>query len=264
MRYKNRKFESLLNMVKRNINTRPVIILGNQKTGTSAVASLVGRAANATVTIDIRGICEPVFSNILAGRISYEDFVKKNRKDFSTDIIKEPALTFIFSNVYSLFPDATYGFIMRDPRDNIRSILNRIGVEGNHREITYDLIANCDPNWRGIVTGIWLEPKGDGYIDTLAIRWMHAAQVYSENASFMKLIKYEDFVSNKCEEIYIFTKELGLKVVNDISQYVDIQYQPPGDHSKSWLEFFGEENLAIIERRCASMMNTFAYPTSLL
>lgn len=36
------------------------------------------------------------------------------------------------------------------------------------------------------------------------------------------------------------------------------------DRSMSWLDFFGEENLAIIERRCASMMKAFAYPTSVL
>ncbi|MGA9277040.1 MAG: hypothetical protein WBV89_08800, partial [Ilumatobacter sp.] len=56
--------------------------------------------------------------------------------------------------------------------------------------------------------------------------------------------------------------ELGFSVVNDISEFQDRQYQPLGDRSIAPEAFFGVENLARLERRCAALMPSFGYEPS--
>jgi hypothetical protein len=40
---------------------------------------------------------------------------------------------------------------------------------------------------------------------------------------------------------------------------MDRQFQPRGDRTVSWADFFGPERLAAIERQCAAEMKVFGY-----
>ena len=100
---------------------------------------------------------------------------------------------------------------------------------------------------------------GENYIEKIAFSWCLAADKYIQNLSKMKLIRYEDFMVDKTNSIAILARQVDLNPANDITDYLDIQYQPRGDHSISWIDFFGEKNLKSIEEICREYMNHFGY-----
>ncbi len=148
---------------------------------------------------------------------------------------------------------------MSDPRDNIRSILNRLNLPGNLRKFNVRW-SRIDKNWKPIFyANYWGFKEYKHYIDFLAARWNLAADVYLRNSSKMVLVRYEDFCSDKVGVIEEIASKLGIEKKNDISDKVDVQYQPRGDRNISWLDFFGIENLLRIEKICKDNMKKFGY-----
>ena len=90
------------------------------------------------------------------------------------------------------------------------------------------------------------------------------SQIYLKNAHQIEMIRYEDFLENKKQSIENLAAKLALRVQFDISDKVNVQYQPKGDRSVTWLDFFGKENLARLEKRCKNMMEHFGYETRLV
>jgi hypothetical protein len=115
-----------MNVVTR-VNPRPIFVLGNQKSGTTAIAALFARLSGQTVTLDLfREVWWPTYQGIPSGDVSFDAFVARNRWGFSRDIVKEPNLTLFPDALAERFPEARTIFVVRDPRDNIRSLLNRL------------------------------------------------------------------------------------------------------------------------------------------
>ena len=75
----------------------------------------------------------------------------------------------------------------------------------------------------------------------------------------MYLAKYEDFLNGKTEFIDGLIESLSLDGMNSIHDLVDKQYQPKGDNSLSYMEFFGEENLNVINSICREEMQILGY-----
>lgn len=253
-----RLFEVVTSPIVR-INPDPVIILGHQKSGTTAIAALTAARSASSVTLDIRGIYEPIETMIHAGQLTIEQFVQLNRHDFSRDIIKEPSLTFLYAELKRVFPRARFMMIVRDPRDNIRSILNRLNLRGDLEDVDINAASDIDPEWKLVFDGQWLGLQGDTYIEVLAARWSRAADIYLEHMDEMLLLRYEDFVVDKVGSIEHVIHQLHLKGVNDISDKVNVQYQPRGNRDVSWEQFFGHQNLVRIEKICRSRMMQFGY-----
>ncbi|NEP45581.1 MAG: hypothetical protein F6K35_42755, partial [Okeania sp. SIO2H7] len=114
------------------INPQPILVLGNQKSGTSAIAALLAEMTDLSVTIDLRKeIPNPTYDKIIKGELTFSEFVQLNKLDFSRDIVKEPNLTLLDRELAEYFPNSDFVFVIRDPRDNIRSILNRLQLPGN-------------------------------------------------------------------------------------------------------------------------------------
>ncbi|MFI8687628.1 sulfotransferase [Rossellomorea sp. NPDC077527] len=243
------------------VNKQPLIILGNQKSGTSAIAGLLAELTGSSVTIDLTGICGGNLLKINKNKISIEDLISNNKYDFSKDILKEPALTFIYSDLIKYFPNSKYIFVIRDPRENIRSILNRIKLRGDLNELSaiekksLKMIPNV---WDQIVNGEDLGITGQNYIEILAKRWNIATNIYMDNENF-HLVKYEDFIEDKANYIERLAIDIGLKKKFEILNKTDIQFQPPGNRSIPLEDFFGKMNLNIIENTCRENMNKLGY-----
>ena len=83
------------------IHPAPIIILGNKKSGTTAIAKLLGKATGKTVTSDVvfrirkKNFKERLYSRTL----SFHDFIRKNKLYFSSDIIKDPNFTFFYDEI---------------------------------------------------------------------------------------------------------------------------------------------------------------------
>jgi len=265
---KNRLFSNQLIYSLRNrfakIHDNPIIVLGNQKSGTSVIAHLLADFGGLSKTIDIPPLWASVHGiEIMRGRIDFTDIVIRHRIYFSTELIKEPMMIFFANQVLEMFPRAKYAFVIRGPRDNIRSILNSRNVPGHLREMEERFIPG-PPRNRMIVNAfidasVW-GGETENYIGVLAHRWNKAVDIYLRHQDRMILARYEDFMNDKCGFIIKIAEELGIPKKNDISQKVNIQYQPRGkERNVSWEEFFGRENLMCIERICGSRMRKFGY-----
>lgn len=253
-----RRIAQLLERFIYSVNPGPIIVLGNQKAGTSAVAHLLADCCGLSKTVDIPELWPPAIIRILQGEEKLAALARRHPRPFSRDLIKEPHLTLIHPQLSELCPDARYVFVVRDPRSNIRSILNRLGIPGDLTELRVDDYAMPE-YWKPVLrSGVW-GTDHEHYIGILADRWRQAALAYLRQRENMVLLRYEDFLEAKVQAIELLARELGMTPINDISEKVDVQFQPRGDHSISLSEFFGCRHLETIDRICLGQMTHFDY-----
>jgi hypothetical protein len=243
------------------VNRRPVFVLGNQKSGTTAIASLLGMCTGLSVSIDLRReVGKQYFLRIVHHGVPFRKLVARNRKDFSRDIIKDPNLALFYDELRAGFPDAKYVMIIRDPRDNIRSILNRVNVPGNLAAMGTSSDYRIDPGFEIVLGPHWpcIKPR-QHYIEQLAERWNRFCDVYTQNRNDITLIRYEDFNRDKEQSITNLARSLGFEPRYRIGEKVDRQFQSRGDREITWDKFFGEKNLSRIEKLCGSRMKQTGY-----
>ena len=243
-------------MPQRNLLARPdpLIVLGNQRSGTTAIAALLGRISGRPVMLDVERI-----HRVHAGELTLAEFVRRNRYSFSRPILKEPCLTFLVDELEALFPGACYAMVLRDPRDNIRSILNRLGLKGDAETLDPAVFERIPRAWQFVVDGAWMGLKGDNHVAMLAQRWAAAAETYLTRAESMAPVRYEDFSQDKAGTIRALAHRLGLPLRRDITSWLDRPFQPPGEREASWEHFFGPRNLRRIETICAGGMEALGY-----
>lgn len=243
------------------VNLKPILVLGNQKSGTSAIAALLGEITGLSVTIDlIKEVYLPTYHRVLQGKLGFSEFVQMHKLDFSRDIVKEPNFTLLYQELVEYFPESKFVFVLRDPRDNIRSILNRLKIPGNLDTLTPKYKKELSLAWQLILDNKGLELKGENYIEMLAERWNFTSDVYLQNQNQMLLIRYEEFLNDKQREIAKLAQNLGLEPVNDITKKMNLQFQPGGDRNVKWTKFFGDRNLTRIEQICSERMKLLNYP----
>ena len=218
----------------------PIFILGNQKSGTTVIASLLARVAGRSLAIDLRQeILAPSFIQLKSKQLSFDKFVNINILDFSKEIIKVPEFSFFYNELKGYFFQAKFVFIIRNPLDNIRSILNRFDLPGNQTGLNKGQYNKLPLAWRLVFRVDWLgEENSRSYIKNLAKRWNLAAQAYIENSSGFVLIKFEDFLKNKKPTIAKLAHELGLETNCNIEKLLDKQFQPAGKRTVDYLEFY--------------------------
>lgn len=245
-----------------HVNPEPIFVFGNQKAGTSAIAALLGEATGLSYTIDILCLYENLETKLLQGESSFDEVIHKARYYFSQDIIKDPGFTFFYDEIASRFPKSKKVFILRDPRQNIRSILNRLEIPGNLPDLSpqhWQHIRENFPNWYHILEGSLAGHKGENYIETLALRCQKAFRIYRQHQAELIAIHYEDFQKNKVEKIQNLASQLGLQAIKNIDHVKDVQFQPRGNNSLSLNDFFGNENLHRIEAICQEDMEALGY-----
>jgi hypothetical protein len=236
-----------------------VFVFGNQKSGTTAIAALLSRAAGLPVTLDFYGAREPHLGRLLRGELSVDRFVTANRYPLSKAIVKEPNLTFVADKLMEHFESSKAVFVVRDPRENIKSLLARLSIPGHLDGLSLSDTWLPNTTWRSILEGRDLGSGYTHYIDVLAHRWSAAAAVYFANPDKYVLLRYEDFLLNKVESIYSLAFSLSLVVTGEIAPYVDVQYQVASDKRVDANAFFGGKNLSRINTLCSEYMHLLQY-----
>ncbi|MEN0110398.1 MAG: sulfotransferase [Planctomycetota bacterium] len=241
----------------------PVFVLGHQKSGTTAIASLISACSGLRLTGDFfyQERYEDV-ARYLEGATPLDEIVRRHRQAFSRPIIKDPDLTFFYDGLRDFFPAARFVFVVRDPRQNLRSILNRLNIAGTDGDLTAhgDLREEL-PAWWSLLTGRAPRVDSRNHVEALAKRWSLAAEVYLRDPDRMRLVRYEDFVRDKPATIAEVCRGVGLDPRHDISGVMDRQYQPAGQRGVDAQEFFGPDNLRLIEECCRDQMGAFGYET---
>lgn len=238
-----------------------IIVLGNQKSGTSVIASLLAMHLQRPATMDMPGMWLCI-ENILSGKMLFRTFVRKYSYYFGRDVIKEPWLTFLVGDLGEVFPKTTYVLVIRDPRSNIRSILDRLLVAGDcqeNPEVIHNLVMKR--GWKEIFKIGVQKSASLHYIDLLSERWRDAASVPKKYPDlYFHIVRYEDFVKDKSGTISDLAERLGMEGKVDIKKFVDRQFQPKGKRRDvPWSVFFGERNLRRIIERCGDLMGQYGY-----
>ncbi|HEY5339219.1 MAG TPA: sulfotransferase [Rhizomicrobium sp.] len=239
----------------------PLFVFGNQKSGTTAIAALLAAATGQTATLDFAGAKEPYASRLYRGDIALEDFIRHNAWAFSTGIVKEPALTFVAPQLMSQFPGARAILIVRDPFDNIRSILDRLRLAGDKPSLDAKGKA-INPTWRAILNGSQLGGADVHCVSNLARRWLRAATICGADDDRITIVRYEDFNTDKAATIERLAKAAGLPLRQDVSHLVDHAFQRRAEkRTLSARQYFGAENFARIESICGEAALSLGYET---
>ena len=242
-------------------NPEAAFFLGNQKSGTTAIAALTAKLTGATATIDLMNANrESVWPRLWSGDMSFDELVSRNRLDFSRQIVKEPSLSPFVSQLLEHFPRSRgIVAIVRDPRDNIRSILDRHKLPGDLEDLPAGTIAGMPGGWSTVFDSRWLGAPPGNYIVQLAYRWHFITRRFREHGARIHVVRYEDFLRDKPGFLDALAGRLGLPPRHDVRGEVDRQYQPAGKPGRDWREYFGAANLAIINDLCADQMRPLDY-----
>ena len=214
-----------------------------------------------TTALDFLPLHGDLYVKAFKKEMTIPEFVSKHKLYFSKGVIKDPGLTYYCGELRAFFPHGRFVFIIRDPRENIRSILNRLNIPGKFDELSKEITDNLPGHkmWRDYVEGTIPRVGGNNYIEKLASQWNRVADIYTKHAETLTLIRYEDFVKDKIGSLVSLANSVGLGYKHNIDHLLDVQFQPKGDHSLSWLEFYGKDNLCRIETICGNHMRRFGY-----
>ena len=255
----------ILGVSRRDERPAPVFVLGNQKSGTTAIAALLAECIGESLISDVLYSNKLQLKDLLNEGPSLAELVCRNPESFAATVVKDNDFTFLYPPLARAFPRASFVFVVRDPRQNIRSVLNRLKLPGDLDSLSAEQYAQLRrrlPGWHAILTGSSFSSSTGQYIDVLADRWVRANEVYLGTSDRMTLVRYEDFDAAKRPVVERLATGLGFSVVNDISELQDRQYQPLGDRSITPAAFFGQANLERVEGRCAMLMPSFGYEPS--
>lgn len=237
-------------------------MLGNQKSGTSAIVSLLGEASKESYTNDIFTWYGDAEQRVLDQQMSFDTFVQLARYEFSKTFIKDPGLTFLLDEVQTRFPRAKFVFVIRNPLTNIRSILNRLSLPGDLSDLRnedWEQIRHARPNWMPVVTGDSGGYKDGSYIERLAHRCRIALEIAASGKEQWEIIRYEDFLGDKCGVISKTLGVLGFETKSDVSEIADKPFQPASTVTLPPLEYFGQQNYNLIVQVCGAAMAEFGY-----
>ena len=196
---------------------------------------------------------------LLRSELSIERFVAANSYPLSKAIVKEPNLTFVADELMNYFSSSKAVFVVRDPRTNIRSLLSRLSIPGDLDALSLGDAWLPNTTWRSILEGRDLESGYTHYIDVLAHRWNVAAAIYFKHPHKYVLLRYEDFLQDKVASISALASSLDCPIIEDITPYVDIQYQSASDKRTGTQAFFGERNLSRISTVCSKYLDRLQY-----
>ena len=240
----------------------PIFILGNQKSGTSAIAALLGKMSKKETSVDLlySGFYYKLFKKWKEKKISTKRFIQMNQLDFSNSIIKEPHLSVFYDELKKEYNQAKFVMIIRNPYNNIRSILDRLKIKGKKTRLNYKDRRKIFHSWNLLFNNKWIHGKRTHYIECLAERWNIITEIYLNNKDNIVLIRYEDFLKDKTNTINQLCKDLEIDNKSDISEYLHKQYQPRGKNKDMPLnKFFSEDNYQRITKICKENIEKLGY-----
>ena len=212
------------------------------------------------VDLFLSGFHYTLFTSWKDKKISTKDFINKNKVEFSAEIIKEPHLSIFFDELKTEYPHSRFVMIIRNPFNNIRSILDRLDISGKKNKLHEKDKKKFFHSWKLLLNNEWIGGSKNHYIEVLAERWNIIFNTYLENKENIILVKYEDFISDKNNTIQMLAEKLDLTKIGEISHLLEKQFQPIGRRKNQDKKvFFGDKNYSKIYEICKENMKKLEY-----
>jgi len=112
-----------------------VIVLGNQKSGTTAIACLLAELTGMSSTIDLPRSLRAEGYALVKGGLEFGVFLQRHPSLFAKELVKIPSLAFVVGEIRNYCPEATVIRVVCDPRDKVRSLLSRRGLPGDKQRL---------------------------------------------------------------------------------------------------------------------------------
>jgi len=252
--------QRLLALIGRSPHPR-IVVTGMPKSGTTAIAMLAGAAAGLKVNSDPFNRLDQAgvdFRDALyGGQLTLRELVRRHSRCFAGGLLKDPNFIYL-PEVFEVFAGAGLVFTVRDPRDNIRSLLNRLRLPGR-LDATTATGAGISATWRRVLEGRTPDVPGTNYIERLAHRWALAVRNYLDGQQRLQLIRYEEFMQGKVAAVEATLAAIGIPGGQPIEHLLERDFQPRGQRGVDPREFFGAVELESIERICGPEMARLGY-----
>jgi len=239
-----------------------VFLFGFPKAGTTAITVLLAEIADLSMTAELKySMYYPDTYRDLASRhISFQDFVKKNKIDFKNEVVKECMLGFYVDQLSNEFPMSKKIFIVRDPRDNFRSLFNRHQIDGRSLQQKRGTLSEI---WQLVFNDDWIREDGTDRANSILVSlcrsWKRMVGNYLEDSEHIHLIRYEDFLQDKNALIEDLCDRLNLPKLADVRSKVDLQYNIKGQTDIDTKTFFGYRNYDLITSFCTTELDLLNY-----
>ena len=237
-----------------------VVVSGMPKSGTTAILKLLGDATGMKTCND------PFFhldkrqvtfrQSLFEGDVQLSELVREYPDIFDGAIIKDPNFPLLQHQLRSTFINARVVHLVRNPFDNIRSILDRLGMDGSGDDKQIEQ-RQLRGTWRNVLEGQYPTIVGENHIERLANRWLVSVNQIPQQGM---VVLYEAFRQNKQVYIEDIAIKLHLPVTNNIADKVNVQFQPGGRKKHlSAEEFFTESAYNTIKDITAGARSRFGY-----
>lgn len=179
-----------------------------------------------------------------------------NRYPFSFDIMSAADAGSFLPQMKTALPEMRVVFLLRDPRDVICSVLERI----NKGDTSTIEVSDLDYRYLQVE---WLGITEDDPIRKLALRWNKWLEL-AKTVNGVIFIRYEDFIRDKPRLIADLAARLGLPSRFDISGDMDRQMSKSGTDTRirgagRWQEMLPAATARLIEATCREGMLAFGY-----
>ena len=236
-------------------NPRFILITAHPRSGTTAVATLLAERCGLRAFTKT-GRWTRADEDIVTGHTTIQEIVARNRYAFSFDIMSAADAGCFLPAMAAALPEMRVVFFVRDPRDMICSVIERIN--------DYDVstVQVKDPDYRYFKVD-WLGIVEQDPIKKLALRWNYWLEK-AKSVDGVVYRRYEDFLADKTAFIDKLAGELGLRLRGDISADVDRQMSKHGRDvpirgAGRWKKMLPAETARMIEETCGVGMNEFGY-----
>lgn len=239
------------------------IVLGHQKSGTTAVGALLARCADRGYANDplyaVDGGRAQVVQRLLGESDALAAVVREHRALFGRTIVKDPDLTFVRPAIGTVFAAAAVVHVVRSPFATIRSIADRLALSADDLLLPAERLTLPNAHWRLILSGHLPRIDGGCVAEVLARRCSLALETARLDGDAVLRLRYEDFNRRKAETIAELASAVGLSPRIDIRDVVDRPFQLRGRPDVNLQERLGVRCLEIIHSECRSALEAFDY-----
>lgn len=233
-------------------NPRAIYVTGHPRSGTTAIAQLLGNFSGLRVSQEMGWATKHV-KDIQSRKMSLDALLRRYRYEFSRPIIQSPGLVTVLPQLRDRFPLARIAYIVRDPRDVVCSV-----IAASNRNASDDFVIH-DPGFI-LFDNRWLGIDEPDPIRSLALRWCYCLSA-ARRVSGISYYRYEDFCEEKVPFIRSLANDLNLTQKCPLGDEIDTQYRGVGKISgpSRWMRMLPPEVVSAIEAICAEEMQRFGY-----